>query len=70
MKNEVKIITKPEKIANILYLAIRRYSKARKQEKKKGLAVDTSREKSVTVIIKNDKSENNLENNNDSEKRK
>ena len=70
MKNEVKIITKPEKIANILYRAIRRYSKTRKQEKKKGLAVDTSREKSVTVIIKNDKSENNLENNNDSKKRK
>ena len=58
MKNEVKIITRPEKLANILYLAIRRYSKARKQEKKNGLAVDSSRQKSVTVTVKIDKLEN------------
>lgn len=54
-------ISKPEKLAKILYQAIRRYSEAknaRKEEKICGLAVDSSRRKSVTVTSKFDQMEN------------
>ena len=58
MKDNEKILTKPEKLADMLCKAIKRYTKARKQEKKNGLAVDSSRQKSVTVTVKIDKLEN------------
>ena len=51
-------LSKPEKLADMLCKAIKRYAKARKQEKKNGLAVDSSRQKSVTVTVKVDKLEN------------
>ena len=45
MKNEVKIITRPEKIAQIVYEAVIRYIKAKKSPvstKKKNLGLDIS----------------------------
>lgn len=53
--------SKPEKLAKILYQAIRRYSKAKKvreEERICGLAVDSGRQKSVTVTSKFDQMEN------------
>ena len=59
MRDKMRISkSKPEKLANILCQAIRRYAKAQKSENKNGLAVDTSREKSVTVTVEVDKMEN------------
>ena len=45
MKNEVKIITRPEKIAQIIYEAVIRYTKAKKSpiaRKKTDLGLDIS----------------------------
>ena len=57
-------LSKPEKLANMLCQAIRRYVKAQKRERKNGLAVDSFREKSVTVTVEVDE----LENSDDSKK--